>query len=951
MYSIDKEFEFKTFITKEVEQANSIKAIVCMDVSQDGEYMVSGYLNGFLCLWDISSGKCKKIVTSGLFKSGIIAVKMLKNDKKKFEMLVSESCGLLHYVTLRDGMFTFHQDSRVILETKSPVFTIEILKYSEEDSERDHFEVFYTSKIVGLACLEFIQVMMIEPNEVTLFQIDRPNYLKDYFVPDISFGVGYVPFSEDSNELFIDYLKPQTLFAVSWGKYVSIYSLNAINESGQIKILFTHSGHYVHNATINRMSIIANSILFFFDKENKLKVISTSLVPPGEVTFNYINDPWTPIIDKRYVAELEEGNIIDNNLSFQTHVMDINKCSKATYNNYILNVNKTIYLCTKENFYQGKLLNWEQCLNNLILKSEWVAALTLGLDIYHGTSIALAEIPQDEGIRRATLGKYLMKTIETYVVTSLGSDDNIILIADKTLNDKISKCINICIEFCIEMGMNYYLMSSLMEIFEKKGYGSMFIEKLQPFILCEKFANDKLPLLTIKKIIETYINSKRFLELSQVLVHIGIKSLDNDDIRKECDKHNLITPIIFIYTNSSKKEDYFYPITKMFDVFKVAKELKPFTDFRVVYKNLTNEVENSKQFIGHKMLWFIHLSLKGKKFPNGLIPEEKFERLVIQILLWLVEKDVFIELIGFASLSLFKIFFIYIKDERIKSILLKQVLDSSKTKNLPDLKSSTILEFVVKNSKEYGCATTTHNMYELVAKCAKIPDINKNQLIEAGKYLLKTNSTSTHDLKSISINHTRIDEINKILIDMIESREDFDILDFNNLLTQAEFSPYVLVKIHLLKKVKNYGRCLHEFFQNNLYLQNKENVLFSWIDSTLKELNDTDLYNFELLKEEVLNKLTNLSEISIESVTLLVENWFSNDQNKIISKLNKVKPLQLKYVENLLEKYKENIEYYMTHENYDVQSDEKFKQYSEILILHIKLLCKLSPAKVIINIK
>ena len=171
--------------------------------------------------------------------------------------------------------------------------------------------------------------------------------------------------------------------------------------------------------------------------------------------------------------------------------------------------------------------------------------------------------------------------------------------------------------------------------------------------------------------------------------------------------------------------------------------------------------------------------------------------------------------------------------------------------------------------------------------------------------------------------------------------------DFSNLLSYAEFSPFILFKIHLLKKVKNYGRCLHEFFQNNLFLTDKEDILFNWIDTTLKELSETDTYNFELLKSEVLEKLTNLSEISVDQVAKLVETWFQNDQNKIIGKLGKAKPLQLKYVESVLEKYKENIEFYMTHENYDSQSTEKFNQFSEILNLHIELLCEVMPTKVL----
>ena len=77
-------------------------------------------------------------------------------------------------------------------------------------------------------------------------------------------------------------------------------------------------------------------------------------------------------------------------------------------------------------------------------------------------------------------------------------------------------------------------------------------------------------------------------------------------------------------------------------------------------------------------------------------------------------------------------------------------------------------------------------------------------------------------------------------------------------------------------------------------------------------MTDIDVYNFDRLKDEVLNKLPDLADISIDNVTQLVENWFNNDQKKVIDKLDKVKNLQLKYVESVLEKHKDNIETYMT---------------------------------------
>ena len=956
MFSIEKEYYYKSFTTKEIDREQSLKSIVCMDISKDGHYLISGYLNGYLCLWEINTGKLKKIVTN-MFKSAIFALRFIKNDTKKFEMVVSEANGQLHYVVLRDGTFIFHQNSHPLMQSKSPIFSIELLKYTDDDMEIVNFEKLFKYTIIGLASLDSVIILMLEPFEVKLFQLDRPKYLRDFFVPDISFGIGYIPCPEESqiktnkHNPYIDYLQPQTLFTISWGKYLYINSLNTVIENENDQLLVTLVGHYINTCTIHRMSIISKSVLVLIDKDYKLKVLNTDLVVPGDIPFNYNTDPWTPIIVKRYQPEMDEQNLVDNNLNFQTHLIDSSKCNRATFNNYILNVDKHIYLCSKNSFYLIRFLNWEQCINKLIENLEWMNALSLGLDIYSGKTVALADIPQDEGLRKATVGRYLMQTIQNFVKWSLGGDDKVILINDKDINERVIKCINISIEFCIEMGTVVFLMNILMGLFEMKNYRDLFIENLQPFILCGKMASEKLPPTTIKKIIETYISKNRYLELSQILVHIGIKSLDNDDIRKECNNLNLLTPIIYIYTNSFKV-DFFFPISKMFQLFNEAKEMKPFTDYRVHYKTLNREVETCKQFIGHKLLWYIELTLMGKKLPSGLIPEDNFQSIVIEVLIWLIKEEVFNELLKFASMSLFKIFLLYIKNPRIKEILLKQKIDA---KFLPDLKASTILGYVIRKSKDYGDENTILYMYELVAKCADITDLDKKQLLEAAGFLLKSYPIN-HDVidknkAQSALHNIKINEINKILLHLIDSRSDYDMTDLKSLLNLAEFSPYVIVKIYLLKKLKNYTRCLKEFFSNNFYFHNRDKLLFEWIDDTLKELSETDYFNFELLKKEVLNNLTNLNEISVERVTLLVECWYANDQYKIITKLDKVKPLQLKYVEIVLEKYRESIEFTMTHYNFDTNSAEKFQQYTEILKLHIRLLCLVNPTNVLINLK
>ena len=47
--------------------------------------------------------------------------------------------------------------------------------------------------------------------------------------------------------------------------------------------------------------------------------------------------------------------------------------------------------------------------------------------------------------------------------------------------------------------------------------------------------------------------------LSHMLLHINIKSLDNIEIKNKIEELNLITPLIYLYING-EKQDYILPL-------------------------------------------------------------------------------------------------------------------------------------------------------------------------------------------------------------------------------------------------------------------------------------------------------------------------------------------------------------------------------------------------------
>ena len=77
-------------------------------------------------------------------------------------------------------------------------------------------------------------------------------------------------------------------------------------------------------------------------------------------------------------------------------------------------MSKCIYLCTENGFYLGKVLNFEDCVINLT-KEDWIAALSLTIDIYQGNITSFPDIPLLKHQRIKVLRPFITSLLEKYI--------------------------------------------------------------------------------------------------------------------------------------------------------------------------------------------------------------------------------------------------------------------------------------------------------------------------------------------------------------------------------------------------------------------------------------------------------------------------------------------------------------------------------------------------------
>ena len=429
MYSVQKETELKVLTPP----GNIDYYATSVDVSPTVDFVIVGYSNGYIILWETKKPSIVYTIKD-LHTSRIVLTQFSQIfDKKKYEIISSDMSGKLLKTVLSISIFKKSVQDFMIYKDDVPTYAI------------TQFKPLRNKQIViGAFCnINKIRVYILRPIFISFFEIDRPDCYDENcpHIPDISFGWGCEPFEneDDYAQMKLDDTprQNQIILAVSWGQVIRIYSLSIKGED----IILNGEGpksYFINNSPVIRLGFISPSIIYFFDKKAEVKIINTAYTQYGE----YHQEKKDEFIyNKR--ALVEEGKIIDPNL-IKINISNNDKQELFCYRYFINNMSKCIYLCTEKGFYLGKVLNFDECIYNLVKEDDWLGAMSLTIDIYQGNITSFPDIPFIKTLRVKTLKPFLIDLLGKYINYNLEENSQ----KEEKKIDLI-QCINVAIEFCI----------------------------------------------------------------------------------------------------------------------------------------------------------------------------------------------------------------------------------------------------------------------------------------------------------------------------------------------------------------------------------------------------------------------------------------------------------------------------------------------------------------------
>ena len=962
-------------------------SVNCFDLSSDGEFLIIGYICGYISIFDIGKEKCQLLINN-VHKSyyinqkfelnSILDIKFFKSDKNFIYFYVSDKIGDVYLDTVKKGnkfklekFKSLGKNTENFGQNAEPVFLIKLMKFPKY--VYDQYPLLNKiEKNVIFVSISNIRIFNCKNDEKPILIIKKPFYLKENdFCTDVNIGIGKVNkllnnfgASFTSNSTSIEENEPsenELLLITSWGRIIYLYKIEMKNDTFSNYILI---GNFINNCSISRIGFLQESIIFLFDVEKHLKALTTRNFNIGDIKLSK-NNEIEILPKKKDKAILEDRKLNESSIINQKY--EFNDMKFESYNYSICISYQNLFLKSTNGVYKVILFTWEDCLNLLMKEKKWLELLSLGAEIYKGNLTSLLGIPFEEQERKNKIGNYLKNIIVQYVIykiniskTNYNNNNN---------NNEIIECIEIAIDFCISIEDVNYLIGEIEPIFETQNLGEKFLQNLEPFILNDRLKKYNFNVNVISQIIELYNKKNKLENLEHLLIHINIECLDNEIIINQCKELNLLTTLIYIYSNGNRNE-FLTPIYLLFDKYQNSIELPNFTDYKILLDKKVKtlkEIKTSKQYYGHILLWYIRWCLTGRKFPyKELLPEEKISVLIPKILYWLIKKNVLIEMVKFDP----KNYFVFLKNiftiEKSYKYLIKNSENNLITENtinmlsndkekIKSIKPIDLILYIINMCKDFKSEEINLYLNEFILKSYKLTPIPFEILFESIVNIIK-------NYEYLNSNNLNLEEINLISNDIIyalsvNNKSNFTDSHYYKILNVCQNSFFYDVKLFLFQRAHKYSDCLELLLSDKMNLINKPKQIYNWLKKLIKSLNDNKSHqnNYYLieLKKVILKHANKLAESSIDELINLSNEYLQKEKKEILINLDNYPNLLFNYVvkcvENIKKKLKENKKYNFNYDDDDLDEIEGEEYISFLFITHIKILCRLKKFKEILK--
>ncbi|XP_078156920.1 transducin family protein / WD-40 repeat family protein [Carex rostrata] len=601
--------------------------VTSMCFNQQGDFLLVGYGDGHLTIWDMakSSAPAKVIygehtapVVHSLFlgqeSSSSRQYKAITGDSKGFVLLHTFSVlPLLNRFTIKSQRLLEGQKNGVVLSA-SPLVVDELYGLIAGSSAQG---AYASASAGGLSSMmggvlfnegggssgpaeEGVVIFVTHQNALVVKlgasvevyeKFSRPEGVREGSLPYTAWKCVLVSPDASSEE-------PERVswLAIAWDRKVQVYKL----VKSEMK---KHSEWSIDSAAIG-VAWLDDQMLVLLNTRGQLCLFTKDA---SELHRTSINP--------------HDGSSVDDIITYHTHFLNVYGNPEKSYHNSVSVRGATVYILGPMHLMVSRLLPWKERIQVLQRAGDWMGALDMAMRLYDGHTQGVVDLPRKIGDIRDAIMPFLVELLLSYVDEVF----SYILVAFRGQNGKESEIEEqyvrvggVAVEYCVHISRIDILFETVFSRFHAVHQGGSFLEILEPYILKDMLGC--LPPEIMQALVEYYSEKGWLQRVEQCILHMDISSLDFNQVVRLCREHGLYGALIYLFNQG-------------------------LNDYRAPLEELLLVVQNSPRKEAsrtcYRMLVYLKYCFQGLAFPpgHGRIPIDRVQSVRNELLQFLLEES------------------------------------------------------------------------------------------------------------------------------------------------------------------------------------------------------------------------------------------------------------------------------------------------------------------------
>ncbi|GAA97022.1 uncharacterized protein L969DRAFT_611396 [Mixia osmundae IAM 14324] len=277
-----------------------------------------------------------------------------------------------------------------------------------------------------------------------------------------------------------------------------------------------------------------------------------------------------------------------------------------------------VFWLTSVDLQVGIPFSWADRVLELVNSSRLLEAIELTTAYYKGEAQGgTSGLPEDDALRRDTVRPKLFEIMnaslrycfsEERMISQHASSDG----RGVDRSSLFEGLVGVCTRACLALNEHDYLFNDVFEAYLEHGIESIYLARIEPFILADKLPRPPIPI--VQRLVDMHERAGEEREAEQILWHVDADCLDIDQAIQLCRRHNLQDALIYVYSQSML--DYITPLVELIGM--IAGILRRRED--ALHNSERNDAETTASQ-AYKIFPYLSDVLSGLVYPSKRVIE------------------------------------------------------------------------------------------------------------------------------------------------------------------------------------------------------------------------------------------------------------------------------------------------------------------------------------------